>query len=1080
MQFVVIVGIWLCGPWSRTATGEPSSVTTVAPLADAAATAASGCRQSQFACANGRCVPANKFCDAFNDCGDSSDEPRFCTPCNRTYYGEIGRTYELELHRPREDSLPYICHLTLAAGGGEYGDIVQVTLESFTLGRFVSFVSAGCPDGELEAWEWQRPRVGGAWCGASWGAPAVYYSETRAVTLAMRLLRLSKDNTGYNFDFKMSYKMLPRRDAVVRYGGQWIDVPDSPVHSSREPVMSLNVSSSSAAEEFSDRNSGVQKHVEELQQPQEHQEQHEHYLGELIANTYCSRIFSDCDRKDCRLESPNFPGIYPRNLTCYYAVRQHLIPPGKHALIVVRQVKGQMINIRSQDAIYTRTQQQQPNQARQLKVWSECDEVQDYVTVYDGYTTRDPVLLKFCGGGASVPEAVSSGPELLVEFSTSPYGTFLYPTPPLPLHGFQLQVQVRFVDQDSPKYARNKRCEFWLRGAGKGTLESPRHSLSANTTCLYHLQGAEPGTTPPPRHLEMLRRRPNLNLPPSRYRVWLAVLKYHVGATSEEQPCATRLQIWDGNVKAAPACNDIFCDKENSHGSLIYNGGGKPNLTLLARYCKDHVPRSCDHSLLANATRSPRPCSLAESFLSTGDSLTLELKITESTTLRPVSFRALYEFVDLHQDGEPYGTGPCSRRFVSRSQPQTAQGQSSTPLTFGSPRDVFLYGRGGATNLSCTYWFLAQKGERVRITLKRLNTGNRSDCVTRVNAHSERMQCAGNATATLQFWEAPWSSLPSLPRDCLCSSAESLLPYTFVSTSHVVEVKFNVLHMTSSDDFRNINFEASWEFVRKAVCTKKQKVRGISGEIQFVSPARTPDEVNCLGHPWVIIPSESRFLYVKLRGKLIHGSGVIEPNNTQVTSARCSTRNRVIIHSGNGVHVLICPMPDEDERHHLVEVFSEGWVIGGTDRVFPVWSKEGSESRSIMVEFIPRETGTYSVTWLELMRRPVVPSVLQQGLALSDCVHRCPELDACINSTLWCDGTQHCPSGYDEAIRHCFFLLQLPPSHLAAASVVFLLLSCVSFIVVRRAYRARRSGSRLKSLPSDTEAIVGTPKEVIC
>lgn len=44
------------------------------------------------------------------------------------------------------------------------------------------------------------------------------------------------------------------------------------------------------------------------------------YLGDLISGTYCSRIFSDCDRKKCRLQSPNFPGLYPRNLTCYYAV----------------------------------------------------------------------------------------------------------------------------------------------------------------------------------------------------------------------------------------------------------------------------------------------------------------------------------------------------------------------------------------------------------------------------------------------------------------------------------------------------------------------------------------------------------------------------------------------------------------------------------------------------------------------------------------------------------------------------------------------------------------------------------------
>lgn len=66
------------------------------------------------------------------------------------------------------------------------------------------------------------------------------------------------------------------------------------------------------------------------------------------------------------------------------------------------------------------------------------------MTIYDGYTTRDPVILKFCGGGEAVPEAVSSGPELLVEFTTSPYGTFLHPAPIQSLHGFQLEVEVRF------------------------------------------------------------------------------------------------------------------------------------------------------------------------------------------------------------------------------------------------------------------------------------------------------------------------------------------------------------------------------------------------------------------------------------------------------------------------------------------------------------------------------------------------------------------------------------------------------------------------------------------------------------
>lgn len=50
--------------------------------------------------------------------------------CNRTYHGVMGKTYDLELHRPKEDKIPFICHLTFTAGGGEYGDLIQVSKTS--------------------------------------------------------------------------------------------------------------------------------------------------------------------------------------------------------------------------------------------------------------------------------------------------------------------------------------------------------------------------------------------------------------------------------------------------------------------------------------------------------------------------------------------------------------------------------------------------------------------------------------------------------------------------------------------------------------------------------------------------------------------------------------------------------------------------------------------------------------------------------------------------------------------------------------------------------------------------------------
>jgi hypothetical protein len=87
-------------------------------------------------------------------------------------------------------------------------------------------------------------------------------------------------------------------------------------------------------------------------------------------------------------------------------------------------------------------------------------------------------------------------------------------------------------------------------------------------------------------------------------------------------------------------------DKMTRYPAVLTGGsGGMPllvtatesaNATLLATFCKDQVPRSCDHTLLTNKTRSPRPCSMAESFLSSGDSLTLQLRLAESTALRYV------------------------------------------------------------------------------------------------------------------------------------------------------------------------------------------------------------------------------------------------------------------------------------------------------------------------------------------------------------------------------------------------------------------------------------------------------------
>lgn len=69
--------------------------------------------------------------------------------------------------------------------------------------------------------------------------------------------------------------------------------------------------------------------------------------------------------------------------------------------------------------------------------------MQDYLTVYDGGSTSDKVLVRLCGGDA-VPDIVSSHNTMLLEFHTSPYDNPFHPVPLSFLPGFELEVQVIF------------------------------------------------------------------------------------------------------------------------------------------------------------------------------------------------------------------------------------------------------------------------------------------------------------------------------------------------------------------------------------------------------------------------------------------------------------------------------------------------------------------------------------------------------------------------------------------------------------------------------------------------------------
>jgi len=158
--------------------------------------------------------------------------------------------------------------------------------------------------------------------------------------------------------------------------------------------------------------------------------------------------------------------------------------------------------------------------------------------------------------------------------------------------------------------------------------------------------------------------------------------------------------------------------------------------------------------------------------------------------------------------------------------------------------------------------------------------------------------------------------------------------------------------MTAVDDFRNIFAAGEWSSVHKSACYRQSRVAGPSGEIRLIAPSRGPQEVcyhhtaqkytwnmlrifsftsavvfdqeACEDHPWLVEPGPGRFLYVSVRGTLLHridaATGGVANSSAHPNEIvpDCRTRNRVALHAGT-LRLLVCPQPPPSAAHHVVE-----------------------------------------------------------------------------------------------------------------------------------------------------------------
>ncbi|XP_015595312.1 uncharacterized protein LOC107267765 isoform X2 [Cephus cinctus] len=910
------------------------------------ATSAAGggtCGLAELTCRDGHCVPLDAYCNGRDDCGDGSDEPALCTPCNRTYHGQEGRTYKLELPRPVEGRLPFFCHLTFTAGGQGHGELVQLLWDAFSIGRLDSTATdfaLGCPEGSLQLAELGRPFTGGFWCGAGEGR-ASYYSETSTVTASIRLFHAPPS---VPFKFRLRYRFVSRNEAIARLGK-----PEMPIE-----------------------------------------------RGSPVPGTYCSRNFYECHQKQCRVQSPNYPGEYPRNASCLITLRQKEVPTCKHAMISVRASPTGPVGL----AINNST----------LSVWQDCPFDRDRLIFRDGSRLEDPILLIYCGG--PLPRITARGTTMLVEFRSSPLA--------MPLGAsalrIELDVQVVYVDSDGLDYARGPQgCHFFVNETAKrsGVLRAPLHALPPGSSCTWNIKGATGD------------------------RIWIYFSSYsqrdltgaleNNASTQVDSGCAVKVSFFDGTPMT-----------------------GLPMITLC-----DETPKLCAHAALRNATRMTRPCTSDESYFTVTPSLTLRMETVLGTTLHTVNFQARYEFVSTLQGGEAWGDGPCSRIWR-----RVRSGEVT------SPRDVRLFGRGGASRLECKYRIEAGSGERIRLTLHNISLGEQTSCTSEPDPHTGRPRCINDINsreAHLILYEAPWRDV-KLPRACLCDNT-SHLPLTHISAARALEITFVVDQQAPHEDFETLFFYASFELIRAPECPRKQRVRGEGGELRFVAPPLSRPDIYCEGLPWLIEARENRSLFVLTWGWFLP----LEPPPVTESSdiPKCPTTNRILLYSAWASKLLkvICPA-EPGAREYTVHVFSEEW-LGGAEGKWPGPPKPPA----LLLDFVAREPGQAAASWLEIsksrsaLRRQLrLPErgVENETVTNGDCPHRCPELGACIASSLWCDGRIHCPSGHDEAQcgNGARLLGLLPPTMwLVVAGVAGIVTASACLLVIligRSKARARR------------------------
>ena len=200
-----------------------------------------------------------------------------------------------------------------------------------------------------------------------------------------------------------------------------------------------------------------------------------HIRGNLVANSFCERVFQDCSRlQTCLVQSPGFPGIYPRNLKCRY----YLSTKQPYIKLYVDRLHHSLFNVAGQDcdSLYSCP----------YYGIGERSCTKDLVRIYDGVDEFSPLIGTFCGIGDFPSSIIGTGKELFLEFNTDHDGPFL---------GTGFDLRVGHLPGNINSYSSDGLCQKVFKSEDlkaddkEGIFLSLEHWYPPDTNCTYLIQG---------------------------------------------------------------------------------------------------------------------------------------------------------------------------------------------------------------------------------------------------------------------------------------------------------------------------------------------------------------------------------------------------------------------------------------------------------------------------------------------------------------------------------------------------------------------------------------------------------------